>query len=60
VRGAFRPHLVLAGGDGTDAAGIPLLEGRGPIDGAPAAYVCQHFSCRAPVTDPDALRELLA
>src|SRR4051794_29500592 len=60
VRSEFRPHLVLAGGDGADAAGIPLLEGRGPIDGAPAAYVCEHFSCRAPVTDPDALRELLA
>jgi hypothetical protein len=59
VRGEFRPHLVLAGGDGADAAGIALLEGRGPVDGAPAAYVCEHFSCRAPVTDPDALRALL-
>jgi uncharacterized protein len=59
VRAEFRPHVVLAGGNGTGAAGIPLLEGRGPLDGAPAAYVCERFSCRAPVTDPDALRELL-
>ena len=30
VRGAYRPHVVLAGGDG-DA--VPLLEGRAPVDG---------------------------
>jgi uncharacterized protein YyaL (SSP411 family) len=59
VRGEFRPHLVLAGGDGSDAAGVPLLEGRGPVDGVAAAYVCERFSCRAPVTDAGALRELL-
>jgi len=45
VRGAFRPHVVLAGG----ADGVPLLEGREPVDGAAAAYVCEHFVCRAPV-----------
>jgi uncharacterized protein YyaL (SSP411 family) len=60
VRAEFRPHLVLAGGDGTDAAGVPLLEGRGPIDGQATAYVCEGFSCRAPVTAPEELRELLA
>jgi uncharacterized protein len=35
---------------------VPLLAGRGLADGAPAAYVCRSFTCRAPVTDPDALR----
>jgi uncharacterized protein YyaL (SSP411 family) len=45
VRGRFRPHLVLAGGDN----GVPLLEGREPVDGHAAAYVCQHFVCQAPV-----------
>ena len=29
----------------------PLLEQRGLIDGAPAAYVCEHYACRLPVTD---------
>jgi uncharacterized protein YyaL (SSP411 family) len=56
VRGEFRPHLVLAGGQGE----VPLLEGRGPVDGRAAAYVCERFACQRPVTDPDELRELLA
>jgi uncharacterized protein YyaL (SSP411 family) len=57
VRAEFRPHLVLAGGE---ADGVPLLEGRGAVDGRAAAYVCERFACRAPVTDPDELERLLA
>jgi uncharacterized protein len=56
VRSAYRPHVVLAGGgDG----GVPLLEGRGPVNGRAAAYVCEHFACQAPVTEPDALAAAL-
>jgi uncharacterized protein YyaL (SSP411 family) len=57
VRGAYRPHVVVAGGI---ADGVPLLEGRSPVDGRAAAYVCEHFACQAPVTDPDALARALA
>jgi uncharacterized protein YyaL (SSP411 family) len=57
VRGAYRPHVVLAGGG--VSAGVPLLEGRSPVDGRAAAYVCEHFACQAPVTDPDALAAAL-
>jgi uncharacterized protein YyaL (SSP411 family) len=56
VREHLRPHLVLAGGAGD---GVPLLEGRGPVDGHAAAYVCEHFACQAPVTRPDELRAML-
>jgi len=59
LRGAFRPHVVLAGGDGADAAGVPLLEGRGPLNGQAAAYVCEQFTCRQPVTDAAELDALL-
>jgi len=60
VRRALRPHVVLTGGDGRDAAGIPLLEGRTPVDGAPAAYVCEGFACQRPVTTPEDLGALLS
>jgi uncharacterized protein YyaL (SSP411 family) len=59
VRGAYRPHVVLAGGVSDDGA-VPLLAGRSPIDGAAAAYVCEGFICKAPVTDPGALAAQLS
>jgi uncharacterized protein len=57
VRDSFRPHLVLAGGE---PDGVPLLEGRAAVEGRPTAYVCEQFACRAPVTEPSELEELLA
>jgi hypothetical protein len=57
VRESFRPHLVLAGGE---PDGVPLLEGRTVVEGRPTAYVCEQFACRAPVTEPGELEELLA
>ena len=57
VRSSFRPHIVLAGGK---SDGVPLLEGRMPVEGRAAAYVCEHFACRAPTTDPAELERLLA
>jgi uncharacterized protein len=55
VREQLRPYVVLAGGSGD----VPLLEGREPVDGRAAAYVCEHFACQRPVTEPDELRALL-
>ncbi len=46
-------------GDGQDGC-LALLAGRRLVDGAPAAYVCREFACRAPVTDTGALRTELA
>ncbi len=64
VRARFRPHLVLAGSLGGDEesvdGGAPqLLRGRTPVDGHAAAYVCEGFACRRPVTDPEELAALL-
>ena len=57
LRSSFRPHVVLAGGE---PDGVPLLEGREPVDGKAAAYVCRHFTCERPVTEPADLERLLS
>jgi uncharacterized protein len=41
---------VVADGPRAD---IPLLVGRDAVGGLPAAYVCRHQVCAAPVTQPD-------
>jgi uncharacterized protein YyaL (SSP411 family) len=56
VRGAYTPHVVLAGGGGS---AVPLLEGRGPVDGRAAAYVCERFTCGLPVMTAEELAAAL-
>ncbi|MFJ9827564.1 thioredoxin domain-containing protein [Streptomyces sp. NPDC101160] len=48
------PGAVLAAGlpDGEE---FPLLRDRPLVDGRAAAYVCRHFVCDAPATDPELL-----
>ncbi len=58
VRSGFRPYLVLAGGpEGTERP--ELMRERSAVEGAPAAYVCEHFTCQRPVTAPDELASAL-
>jgi uncharacterized protein len=59
VRSTIRPHLVLAAGP-EGSTEPPLLQGRAEVDGEPAAYVCEHFSCRLPVTSAAALQDELS
>ena len=60
VRRALRPNVVLAVGDGQGTpSSLPLLKDRVALEGRPTAYVCEHFSCRQPVCDGEALSRLL-
>src|SRR5205085_11093552 len=59
----YRPNLVLAAAEPEDAEAaevIPLLAGRPPLNGGPAAYVCERFTCKRPTGDPDELEASLA
>jgi uncharacterized protein len=59
---AAPPGAVFALGDGTGGTegSVPLLTGRALVNGAPAAYVCRQFTCLAPVTTPQELRQALS
>ncbi|GGZ76771.1 thioredoxin domain-containing protein [Streptomyces subrutilus] len=55
------PGAVVAAGmpraeDGSGGE-FPLLAGRTLVDGAATAYVCRHFVCARPTTDPAELAE---
>src|SRR5262249_26726146 len=60
----FLPKTILFLAD--DAEGQKYLgekneaiRAMSPVDGKPAAYVCENFTCKAPVTDPKQLADLL-
>jgi uncharacterized protein YyaL (SSP411 family) len=60
----FVPNKVLLFADGGKGHGyleekLEAVRGMKPIDGKAAAYICEDFTCKAPVTDPKALGELL-
>ena len=55
----FLPHAVLLHANGREPAGLAGLEGKTPVDGKAAAYVCSNFACMAPVTTPEDLEAAL-
>jgi uncharacterized protein len=65
VEETFLPYLpnkvVVFKQPGIDSAiESPLMHGRELVQGKPAAYVCQNYTCRLPVTDRDDLRAALS
>ena len=64
LRAELRQRLIpasvlIAGATAVGADLTPLLADREPVDGTATAYVCEHYACRLPATDPAALRAQL-
>jgi len=60
----FLPHAIVLLADGAEGQDFlaeknEAIRAMKPIDGKPAVYICEDFSCKAPVTEVKALRELL-
>jgi hypothetical protein len=65
VHRQFAPGRIIILADGGEGqqflqTALPELDAMRPLDGRATAYVCENFACQAPVTEPAALRELLA
>ena len=65
VRATFSPNQIVLLADGAAhqqwlGGKLEFLRTVGLVDGKAAAYVCENFTCQAPITDPAKLRELLA
>jgi len=64
LRAHFIPNkimLLAEGGEGQQWLGeqLPFIKTTGPVEGRAAAYVCEDFTCRLPITDPTELGRLL-
>jgi uncharacterized protein YyaL (SSP411 family) len=55
----YVPALVIAGGRPGEADDVALLAGRPAQRGRATAYLCRHYTCEAPVTEPPALDDQL-
>jgi uncharacterized protein YyaL (SSP411 family) len=61
----FLPKTILLLADGGDSQKYlgeknEAVRAMSLVDGKPAAYVCENFTCKAPVTDSKALSEVVS
>jgi uncharacterized protein len=64
ARGRFAPRTVFLLREPGDAGAAiaklaPFTAAQGPVGGKAAAYVCENFACKSPITDPSALASAL-
>jgi uncharacterized protein len=65
VHRRFLPKTILLLADGREGQEFlgernEAIRAMSLVDGKPAAYVCENFTCKAPVTDSKALAELIS
>ncbi|MCD4736029.1 MAG: hypothetical protein K8R53_08305, partial [Bacteroidales bacterium] len=61
----FLPDTVIAfaGSRAADEVGsglVPLTEGKVAIHGTPTVYICENYTCKAPITELEDLRRVLS
>jgi uncharacterized protein YyaL (SSP411 family) len=60
VDAEFVPAMIAAGSDaGGKSPSLPLLDGKTSAAGSVTAYLCHNYSCDAPASSPDVLRQQL-
>jgi uncharacterized protein YyaL (SSP411 family) len=64
VRKHFLPQAIVLLADGSDGQNFlaeknEAIRAMKPIDAKPAVYICENFTCKAPVTEMQELRKLL-
>jgi uncharacterized protein YyaL (SSP411 family) len=65
VHRPFLPNKILLLADGAEGQKYlseknEAIRAMSIVDGKSAVYVCENFTCKAPITDPAELRKLLA
>jgi uncharacterized protein YyaL (SSP411 family) len=64
IRKRFLPHSIVLLADGAEGQNFlaeknEAIQAMRPVDGKPAVYICENFTCKAPVTEVTELRGLL-
>ena len=61
LRRQFRPHQVSAAVPGTGKSELlaGILAGKQPVAGKPALYICENFTCQAPLVGLEAITKEL-
>ena len=63
VDSQFVPNKILAllrpSEDAEGLAAAPLLRGKTPLNGAAAVYLCENYTCQAPMADPEEVKKAL-
>ena len=57
IRDKYLPCKIIA--ETSSGLGIPLLKGKGPLEGKSTAYICKNYSCKEPATDDKTLKSQL-
>jgi uncharacterized protein YyaL (SSP411 family) len=58
LRQSFHARTVIVHA-GLDPKFVPMVEGKGLVEGKPAVYVCENYACKLPVTGAAELRKVL-